>query len=134
MRDLTAVAALAQHEIELPSSAFGTPGHGSRCSANRGRRAAMGEGRGRGQVHRFTGVTPSMAVHIPWDKVDDYTALARHATDLGIKIGTVNANVFQDDDYKLGSVCNPDPRGAQEGRGPPARVRRHHGCLPGRVT
>ena len=30
--------------------------------------------------------------------------------DLGIRIGTVNANVFQDDDYKLGSVCHPDPR------------------------
>jgi L-rhamnose isomerase / sugar isomerase len=42
--------------------------------------------------------------------VDDYQDLARHASDLGIRIGTVNANVFQDDDYKLGSVCNPDPR------------------------
>src|SRR5207237_9610177 len=48
--------------------------------------------------------------HIPWDKVDDYGALARHAGGLGIRIGTVNANVFQDDDYKLGSVCHPDPR------------------------
>jgi L-rhamnose isomerase/sugar isomerase len=51
-----------------------------------------------------------MAVHIPWDKVDDYGALARHAAGLGIRIGAVNANVFQDDDYKLGSVCHPDPR------------------------
>jgi L-rhamnose isomerase/sugar isomerase len=51
-----------------------------------------------------------MAVHIPWDKVDDYEALAVHAKNNGIRIGTVNSNVFQDDDYKLGSVCNPDPR------------------------
>ena len=42
--------------------------------------------------------------------MDDYTALARHATDRGIRIGTINANVFQDNDYKLGSVTNPDPR------------------------
>ncbi len=62
------------------------------------------------QVHLFTGVAPSMAVHIPWDKVDDYAGLAQYAADAGIKIGTVNANVFQDDDYKLGSVANPDPR------------------------
>jgi L-rhamnose isomerase/sugar isomerase len=51
-----------------------------------------------------------MAVHIPWDKVDDYADFAAHAKSNGIRIGTVNSNVFQDDDYKLGSVCNPDPR------------------------
>ncbi|MGH3247545.1 MAG: L-rhamnose isomerase, partial [Trebonia sp.] len=46
----------------------------------------------------------------PWDKVDDYAALSAHAHEAGIRIGAVNANVFQDDDYKLGSVCNPDPK------------------------
>jgi L-rhamnose isomerase/sugar isomerase len=51
-----------------------------------------------------------MAVHIPWDKVDDYAALSAHAAGHGIKIGAVNSNVFQDDDYKLGSVCSPDPK------------------------
>ncbi|MCP2329494.1 L-rhamnose isomerase/sugar isomerase [Hamadaea flava] len=60
-------------------------------------------------VHRFTGVAPSVALHIPWDKVDDYADLARHARELGVVLGTINANVFQDDDYKLGSVTNPDP-------------------------
>ena len=43
-------------------------------------------------------------------KVDDYEALSRHAAAAGVAIGTVNANVFQDDDYKLGSVCHPDSR------------------------
>jgi L-rhamnose isomerase / sugar isomerase len=61
------------------------------------------------QVHAVTGVAPRVAVHIPWDKVDDYGALARYAADLGLSIGAVNANVFQDDDYMLGSVANPDP-------------------------
>jgi L-rhamnose isomerase/sugar isomerase len=60
-------------------------------------------------VHRFTGVAPTVALHIPWDKVDDYAALSRYAADQGVGIGAINTNVFQDDDYKLGSVTNPDP-------------------------
>ena len=61
-------------------------------------------------MHRYTAIAPAVAVHIPWDKVDDYSELAAYARDRGVCIGTVNANVFQDDDYRLGSVCNPDPR------------------------
>src|SRR5918995_2527517 len=60
-------------------------------------------------VHRFTGVAPTVALHIPWDKVDDYAALARYAAERGVGLGAINTNVFQDDDYKLGSVTNPDP-------------------------
>ena len=60
-------------------------------------------------VHRFTGVAPTVALHIPWDLVDDYADLARAATEHGITLGTINSNVFQDNDYKLGSVTNPDP-------------------------
>jgi L-rhamnose isomerase / sugar isomerase len=60
-------------------------------------------------VHRFTGVAPTVALHIPWDKVDDYAGLARAAAGEGIALGTINSNVFQDNDYMLGSVTNPDP-------------------------
>ena len=60
-------------------------------------------------VHRLTGVAPTVALHIPWDRVDDYAGLARYAADRGVALGAINANVFQDDDYKLGSVTNPDP-------------------------
>ncbi|MFQ6267768.1 L-rhamnose isomerase [Kutzneria viridogrisea] len=60
-------------------------------------------------VHRFTGAAPSVALHIPWDRVEDYGALARYARDLGVAIGAINTNVFQDNDYRLGSVTNPDP-------------------------
>jgi L-rhamnose isomerase / sugar isomerase len=60
-------------------------------------------------VHRFTGVAPTVALHIPWDKVDDYTDLAARAQEHGIELGTINSNVFQDNDYMLGSVTNPDP-------------------------
>ena len=58
-------------------------------------------------MHRFTGVAPSVALHIPWDQVDDYADLARFATEQGVALGTINSNVFQDNDYMLGSVTNP---------------------------
>jgi L-rhamnose isomerase / sugar isomerase len=112
MRDLTSVrAALGGQEIELPSWAFGNSGTRFKVFAQPGvPRNPWEKADDAAQVHRFTGIAPSMAVHIPWDRVDDYAALARHASEAGIRIGAVNANVFQDDDYRLGSVCNPDPR------------------------
>ena len=89
MRDLTAVkAALKEHEIELPSWAFGNSGTRFKVFGQPGvPRTPWEKAEDAAQVHRFTGVAPSMAVHIPWDKVDDYAALARHAGDLGIRIG-----------------------------------------------
>jgi L-rhamnose isomerase / sugar isomerase len=103
--------ALRQHQIELPSWAFGNSGTRFKVFAQPGvPRNPVEKADDAAQVHKYTGVAPSMAVHIPWDKVDDYEALSAHAKGNGIRIGTVNANVFQDDDYKLGSVCNPDPK------------------------
>ena len=61
-----------------------------------------------GLVHRLTGCCPRVAIHIPWDRVDDYEALARRATEEGVAIGAVNPNLFGEDDYRLGSLCNPD--------------------------
>jgi L-rhamnose isomerase/sugar isomerase len=62
-------------------------------------------------VHRMTGIAPSVAVHIPWDKPEDgdYVAMRQYAEDQGITIGAVNPNVFQDDAYRLGSLGNPNP-------------------------
>ena len=112
MRDLTAVKdALKNHQIELPSWAFGNSGTRFKVFGQPGvPRNPYEKADDAAQVHKYTGVAPSMAVHIPWDKVGDYAALAAHAKENGIRIGTVNANVFQDDDYKLGSVCHPDQR------------------------
>src|SRR6201996_309476 len=112
MRDLTAVkGALKDHQIELPSWAFGNSGTRFKVFGQPGvPRNPYEKADDAAQVHKYTGVAPIMAVHIPWDKVDDYAALATHAKSNGIRIGAVNANVFQDDDYKLGSICNPDPK------------------------
>ena len=59
-------------------------------------------------VHELTGVCPSVAIHVPWDRVDDWGELRRHAEGLGVRIGAVNPNLFGDDDYRLGSLCHPD--------------------------
>ena len=62
------------------------------------------------QVHTLTGICPSVALHIPWDKVKDFGKLRKHAESLGVAIGAINPNVFQDDDYMLGSICNSSPK------------------------
>ena len=112
MGDLTAVkSALRGQRIELPSWAFGNTGTRFKVFAQPGvPRTPQEKIDDAAQVHAFTGVAPSVAVHIPWDRVDDYAGLAAYAQERGVAVGTVNANVFQDDDYKLGSVANPDPR------------------------
>jgi L-rhamnose isomerase/sugar isomerase len=104
-------ATLRTQRIELPSWAFGNSGTRFKVFAQKGvPRDPYEKVADAAQVHRFTGVAPTVALHIPWDRVDDYGDLARHAADVGVALGTINSNVFQDDDYMLGSVCNPDPR------------------------
>ena len=112
MQDVASVkAALKTQRIELPSWAFANTGTRFKVFAQPGvPRTPLEKIDDAAQVQRFTGVTPSVALHIPWDKVSDYGDLAKHAAQAGMKIGTINANVFQDDDYMLGSVCHPDAR------------------------
>ena len=61
------------------------------------------------KVHRLTGIAPSVALHIPWDEVDDYGKILRKAEELSIRIGAINPNTFEDDIYKYGSITNSDP-------------------------
>lgn len=101
--------ALAQQTIELPSWAFGNSGTRFKVFAQQGvPRDPFEKIADAAQVHRYTGVAPRVSLHIPWDLVDDYDALARHAKDLGVQIGAINSNLFQDDDYMLGSLTHPD--------------------------
>jgi len=59
-------------------------------------------------VHRLTGCCPSVALHIPWDAVDDYGELRGYAREQGIRIGAINPNLFGEDAYRLGSLAHPD--------------------------
>jgi L-rhamnose isomerase/sugar isomerase len=102
--------ALRAQRIETPSWGYANSGTRFKVFAQAGvPRTPEEKIADAAMVHRLTGVAPSVALHIPWDKVDDYGALGRYAEDLGVKIGAINTNVFQDNDYKLGSVTNPDP-------------------------
>ncbi|HEY7009520.1 MAG TPA: L-rhamnose isomerase [Jatrophihabitantaceae bacterium] len=113
-----AIAVLNRQHVELPSWAFGNSGTRFKVFAQAGvPRDPFEKVADAAQVHKFTGVAPTVALHIPWDKVDDYADLAAAAKDQGIELGTINANVFQDDDYRLGSVTNPDPRVRQKALG-----------------
>ena len=106
-----AVGQLRGQQIEVPSWAFGNSGTRFKVFAQQGiPRNPFEKLSDAGQVNQFTGVVPRVSLHIPWDRVDDYGKLARHAADVGVGIGAINANVFQDDEYMLGSVTNPDPR------------------------
>jgi L-rhamnose isomerase/sugar isomerase len=115
--DVEAVkAALKKQQIETPS--WGYANSGTRFKAFPWPGAATTTRQkldDAAMVHKMTGIAPSVAVHIPWDKPEDndYVAMCQYAEDQGIRIGAVNPNVFQDEAYRLGSLGNPDS-GAQE--------------------
>jgi L-rhamnose isomerase/sugar isomerase len=97
--------------IEVPSWAYGNSGTRFKVFGSPGTPRTIAEKiADAAQVHRFTGLSPTVALHIPWDLVDDFAALGRYAADLGVGLGTVNSNTFQDDDYKLGSLTHVDPK------------------------
>ncbi|HEY8060640.1 MAG TPA: L-rhamnose isomerase [Acidimicrobiales bacterium] len=104
-------ATLRAQRIELPSWAFGNSGPRFKVFAQPGvPRDPYEKLADAAQVHAVTGLAPSVALHIPWDQVDDFDKLVRHAEDLGVRLGTINTNTFQDDDYMLGSLCHVDER------------------------
>jgi L-rhamnose isomerase / sugar isomerase len=105
-----ALVALAEQTIELPSWAFGNSGTRFKVFGQPGvARNPYEKLEDAAQVHAYTGVAPRVSLHIPWDLVDDYDKLAAHAADLGIRIGAINSNLFQDDEYRLGSLTHVDP-------------------------
>ena len=93
--------------IEVPSWAYGNSGTRFKVFGSAGTPRTVEEKiADAATVHRFTGLAPTVALHIPWDKVDDYADLRRHAEDLGVRLGTINSNTFQDDDYKFGALTH----------------------------
>lgn len=64
------------------------------------------------EVHRLTGACPTMALHVEWDLPDglrDVSKVQKLAEKFGMGPGSINPNVFQDQEYKYGSLGNPDP-------------------------
>ncbi|HEY4267811.1 MAG TPA: rhamnose isomerase, partial [Galbitalea sp.] len=112
MTDFASIAPrLAEQAIELPSWAFGNSGTRFKVFTQPGvPRDPFEKVSDAAQVNKHTGLAPTVALHIPWDKVDSFADLAKHAADNGVALGTVNSNTFQDDDYKLGSVTHSDPK------------------------
>jgi L-rhamnose isomerase/sugar isomerase len=107
--DFDLLAELRRLEIETPSWGYGNSGTrfhvfpwpgAARNVDERIADAAL--------VHRLTGACPSVALHIPWDRVDDWGELRQFAEEQGIRIGAINPNLFQNDHYRLGSLCHPD--------------------------
>jgi L-rhamnose isomerase / sugar isomerase len=103
------LAALGRLEIETPSWGYGNSGTrfhvypwpgAARTVWERIADAAL--------VHELTGCSPSVAIHVPWDRVDDWGRLRRYAEERGLRIGAVNPNLFGEDEYRLGSLCHPD--------------------------
>jgi L-rhamnose isomerase / sugar isomerase len=100
---------LGRQAIELPSWAFGNSGTRFKVFAQAGvPRDPFEKITDAAQVNRVTDLAPSVALHIPWDRVEDYSKLREHAESQGMKLGTINSNTFQDDEYKLGSLAHPD--------------------------
>jgi L-rhamnose isomerase / sugar isomerase len=105
----SALAELQRLEIETPAWGYGNSGTRFHVfpwpGAARDVRERIADA---ALVHRLTGACPSVAIHIPWDRVDDWSGLRQFAEKQGIRIGAVNPNLFQDDEYRLGSLCHPD--------------------------
>jgi L-rhamnose isomerase/sugar isomerase len=103
--------AIKRQQIETPSWGYANSGTRFKAFAWAGAATTTQEKLDdAAMVHKMTGIAPSVAVHIPWDKPkdNDYVAMNQYAQERGIRIGAVNPNVFQDNEYKLGSLGNPD--------------------------
>ena len=115
--------------IEVPSWAFGNSGTRFKVFGTPGTPRTVEE--------KIADAAHGAPVHRP--RADAWRCTSRgtrstttprsraYAEDLGVALGTINSNTFQDDDYKLGSLTHADPQVRREGDRPPPRVHRHHG-------
>ena len=109
-----AVKALDSFQIEIPSWGFANTGtrfgkfvQAAAASTIEEKFADAAE------VNRLTGVTPTLALHVLWDLpngVDDVPEVKQLERRFGIHAGSINPNLFQDQEYKFGSLCNPSAK------------------------
>ncbi|MEA2682343.1 MAG: L-rhamnose isomerase / sugar isomerase [Chloroflexota bacterium] len=101
--------ALDSFNVELPSWGFSNTGTRFRVFPQPGvPRTTEEKIEDAATVHRYTGATPLVSLHIPWDRVADFSQLAALAASHGMRLGAINSNTFQDERYRLGSLAHPD--------------------------
>ena len=101
--------ALSGFAVETPSWGYGDSGTRFGVFPQPGRpRDVFEKIDDAAEVHRLTGTAPAVAMHFPWDAVDNFDELSEQLAESGLRAGAVNPNLFQDPDYKLGSITNPD--------------------------
>ena len=94
--------------IETPSWGYGDSGTRFAVFPRPGRpRDVFERVEDAAEVHRLTGTASAVALHFPWDAVEDLDELRAHIESHGLRVGAVNPNLFQDPDYKLGSIAHP---------------------------
>ena len=106
-----AVQALDSFQIEIPSWGFANTGtrfgkfvQAAAASTIEEKFADAAE------VNRLTGVTPTLALHVLWDLpngIGDVPEVKELERRFGIRAGSINPNLFQEQEYKFGSLCNP---------------------------
>ncbi|MGG7507245.1 L-rhamnose isomerase [Plantibacter sp. YIM 135249] len=115
---------LEKQAIELPSWAFGNSGTRFKVFGTPGTpRTPEEKIADAATVNDYTALAPKVALHIPWDQVDDFATLRTFAEDHGVELGTVNSNTFQDDAYKFGSLTHVDPAVRQKA------IDHHFACI-----
>src|SRR6266436_3739309 len=109
------LGAIQRFTVETPSWGYGDSGTRFKVfhwpGAARSLREKLADA---AEVQKVTGTCPSVAIHIPWDKEDDWQAIKEYAHALGLRIGAVNPNLFQEDIYRLGSLCHFDKQVRQQ--------------------
>jgi L-rhamnose isomerase / sugar isomerase len=100
---------LAELVIETPSWGYGDSGTRFGTFPQAGRPRDVAERvQDAAEVHRLTGTAGAVALHFPWDAVDDPSALRREIEGRNLRVGAVNPNLFEDAAFRLGSVTHPD--------------------------
>src|ERR1700686_1002908 len=107
-------SALNRFQIEIPSWGFANTGTRFGKFLQAGAASTLEEKfSDAGEVHRWTGVCPTVALHVLWDLPEGVASVSevqKLASRCGVQPGSTNPNVFQDQIYKFGSFGNPDPK------------------------
>ncbi len=104
--------ALDSFRIEIPSWGFANTGTRFGKFIQAGAATTVEEKfADAGQVHALTGASPTVALHVLWDMpggTKDVAAIHSLEAKHKVKAGSINPNLFQDQEYKFGSIANPD--------------------------